>query len=387
MSSLEVQTSSVTNLKPAVQRLLSVGIVVPTYREVENIPHLVERVSKLRESMAKEWNLQLLLMDDNSNDGSEALVKSLGHPWVQIVVRTADRGLSLAVLDGLRRLQSDILVVMDADLSHPPEKIVELVAALQDKADFAVGSRFVKGGSTDDDWGFARWLNSRVATLLAMPLTTLKDPMSGFFALRRETFAAGRDFNPVGYKIGLELVIKCNCKHVSEVPIHFNDRRYGESKLSFKEQLKYLQHIRRLFIYKYGNWSYLTQFLVVGLSGAFVNIGLLTLLLAAGLSNKAAIALAIGISLVWNFILNRRFTFSYARGQSIVKQFIGFASTCSIGALANYFVTLVIWQSFSYKQVAAAIGILAGTIFNFIGSRYLVFRRQHYVPTNETDKG
>ena len=127
----------------------SVGVVVPTYREVENIPLLVERLAALRATSGLD--IEVLLMDDNSRDGSAELVASLGLPWVQIVVRTADRGLSQAVLDGLRHSPCDVLVVMDADLSHPPEVIPEMLSGLAEGADFVVGSRFAEGGSTDDD--------------------------------------------------------------------------------------------------------------------------------------------------------------------------------------------------------------------------------------------
>src|SRR5208337_1975571 len=109
-----------------------------------------------------------------------------------------------------------------------------------------------------------RWLNSRVATILARPLTSVRDPMAGFFCLARATFESGRDFNPIGYKIGLELIVKCGCEKVVEVPIHFEDRQFGESKLTFKQQLLYLQHLRRLYMFKYGLWTQLMQFLVVG---------------------------------------------------------------------------------------------------------------------------
>jgi dolichol-phosphate mannosyltransferase len=356
----------------------SVGVVVPTYCEVENIPLLANRLRALREKTG--WQINLLFMDDNSKDGSEELVRAMDLPWVRMIVRTADRGLSQAVLEGLHRSSADILVVMDCDLSHPPEKILELVQALENGADFTVGSRFAEGGSTDDDWGLFRWLNSRVATILARPLTSIKDPMSGFFALRRSTFLGGRDFNPVGYKIGLELLIKCNSIRPVEIPIHFSDRQFGTSKLSLKEQLRYLQHVRRLYIFRYGNWSHLMQFLVVGASGLVVNLLLLTAFLAVEVPRAAAVAAAIFLSMVWNFVLNRRFTFSYARGESIVKQFIGFASTSTFGAFVNYLVTMSIWDFFHYNQVAAAIGVISGTAFNFVGSRYLVFRKRHFMP-------
>jgi dolichol-phosphate mannosyltransferase len=252
-----------------------------------------------------------------------------------------------------------------------------MLAALDDGMEVVVGSRFTDGGSTADDWGLLRWLNSRLATLLALPFTSLSDPMSGFFAIRRATFLAGRDFNPVGYKILLELIIKCRCRRVLDIPIHFDNRRFGESKLSFKEQLKYIQHLRRLYIYKYGTWSHLIQFLVVGISGLVINLGSLTVLLHMRVAEKQAVATAIIISMIWNFILNRRFSFSYARKQSIVAQFLGFVAACSVGAVVNYFMTTGLWEVIRLKQVAALIGVLAGTFFNFVASRFVIFRSKH----------
>lgn len=353
----------------------SVAIVVPTYREVENLPALVSRIGELRRRY--ELDLELLIVDDNSRDGTRELVDKMALPWIQLIIRTSDRGLSQAVLEGLRRATATTLVVMDADLSHPPEKIVEMLSALNQGADFVVGSRFVRGGSTDDDWGLFRWLNSRVATLLALPLVPLKDPMSGFFALRRETFQKGDPFNPIGYKIGLELVLKCRCETVREIPIHFEDRRLGKSKLSLREQLRYLQHVRRLYIYKFGSFSHFAQFAVVGFSGAIINLGLLTAFGAAAVPMRWSVALAITLSILWNFVLNRRFSFSYARNEPAAKQLVRFVGACSAGALANYGMTMALLKSVHHVQIAAIGGILAGLALNFLASRYWVFRQRH----------
>jgi len=356
----------------------SVAVVVPTYREAESIPHLVQRLGKVREEASID--LELFIMDDDSGDGTERVVEALALNWVTLVTRTTNRGLSYAVLDGLMRTTSDVIVVMDADLSHPPEKIPEMLVELAKGAEVVVGSRFAEGGSTADDWGFFRWLNSRVATLMALPLTQLSDPMSGFFALRRETFAAGRDFNPIGYKILLEIVIKCRCRQVLDIPIHFDNRRYGESKLSFREQLRYIQHLRRLYIYKYGTWSHFAQFLVVGFSGLLVNLAAVTVLLRLQMSERDAVAIAIVLSMIWNFGLNRRFSFSYARHQSIVQQFVGFVAACALGAVVNYVTTVALWDTLRYKQLAVCIGVLAGALFNFVASRFVIFRSKHLKP-------
>lgn len=357
-----------------------ISVIVPTYREAENIPHILERLSRLREEQNIE--LEVIFSDDNSQDGSVELVEQSGYDWARILVRTDNPGLSPAVIDGFRAARHPILFCMDCDLSHPPEKIPQMVLALSAGQEFVVGSRYVPGGSTDDDWGLFRWLNSRIATIMARPLTSIKDPMSGFFSLRKADFEKAVDLNPVGYKIALELIVKCGFENVAEIPIQFTDRIYGESKLTLKEQLKYIQHLRRLYLYRFANAMYVLQFLVVGASGVVVNLAVLSTLLLFGLPEAVCLAGGIGVSLVTNFLLNRRFTFSYARDGSIARQFLGFVGASALGFTVNYLVALwmnsVVLPQSPYKlHLAAMTGIAAGMIFNFIGNRFFVFRKRY----------
>ncbi len=319
-------------------------------------------------------------MDDNSQDGTPTVIERLNKEWVHLYVRTRDRSLSQAVCEGLAKAKNEIFVVMDADLSHPPASIVDLVDGLEEGYDFVLGSRYVKGGTTGHDWGFLRWANSRIATLLALPFTTIRDPMSGFFAISRKTYLKASHFNPIGYKIGLEILVKCGCDKIHEVPIHFENRKFGESKLTFTEQLKYIQHIRRLFTHKYGTWSHLLQFLIVGSLGMVVNLGLLTIFLALTIPVNASIGLAISISMLFNFFLNRRYTFSYARRNSMFRQLIGFIGACSIGAIANYLIATGILLSNPElsPQLAAVFGIIVGSGINFTFNRYGVFKQEHF---------
>ena len=227
-----------------------ISIVVPTFREAESLPLLIDRIALLRETSGIE--LELLIVDDDSRDGTEALIAARSEPWLQLFVRTQDRGLSQAVLFGLNRARGELLVVMDADLSHPPEVIPEMLAALRSGADFVLGSRYVQGGTTAEGWGLFRFLNSRVATYLARPLTRVSDPMSGFFALPRAVFERAESPSPLGYKIGLELLVRCRCRTVLEIPIHFSNRVRGESKLTLEQQLLYVRHLARLYRFKLG---------------------------------------------------------------------------------------------------------------------------------------
>ena len=232
----------------------TLSIVVPTYHEVDNIALLTERIFKTVRDAG--ISCELILVDDNSRDGSVEAVEKLKASYpVRMIVREDERGLSTAVLRGFEDATGEIFLVMDADLSHPPEKIPDLYAPVKSgEADFAFGSRYVSGGETKD-WPFIRKLNSRAATLLARPLTRATDPMAGFFCLSRATWENAAPLSPLGYKIGLELLIKGRCRKLLDVPIVFADRHAGKSKLTFRQQLLYLIHLKRLYFFKFPPWS------------------------------------------------------------------------------------------------------------------------------------
>lgn len=357
-----------------------VSIVVPTYKEAANVAVLVPRIaSALRHATGP---LEIIVVDDDSGDGIDHVVEQLkgaGHN-IRLVVRTDQRGLSSAVLRGFGEARGQLLVCLDADLSHPPETIPQMLDMLvRGDADFVIGSRYVHGGTTDAEWGAFRWLNSRVATLLARPFTRAEDPMSGFFALTREAFRNGKDLNPVGYKIGLELMVKCGCRNIREIPIHFSDRQLGESKLTVREQFNYLRHVKRLLDYRYGHLSRFIQFCVVGATGVAVDLVCYALLLNAGVPLSWARAVAILTAMTSNFWFNRRLTFSYGRSGPVLHQYAQFVLTCALGAVLNWStsVWLTSTQDFfaEYKYLAALIGILAGTVSNFVIASAWVFRK------------
>ena len=167
---------------PVHRTLRRVSVVVPTYRESANLPHLIDRLAKVRgDARARPRRPRHGRRQPRRVGGGDR-----GPPRAvgQALVRTTDRGLSAAVLDGMRRARGEVLVCMDADLSHPPEALPAMLRKLEEGADFVIGSRYVDGGSTSDDWGFLRWLNSRVATLLAAPLTSARDPDGGLLRAR-----------------------------------------------------------------------------------------------------------------------------------------------------------------------------------------------------------
>jgi len=235
--------------------MASWSIVIPTYHEAANLGELIPSIWKVVHKA--QADTEIIIVDDDSQDGTEGIVDGLiqqGYP-VRLLVRRGIRGLSSAVIEGFRISCKDIVICMDADFSHPPECIPKLAdKVVYGGCDMAFGSRYVKGGTTEEGWGGLRWLNSKVATVMARPFANIHDPMSGFFAMSRATFECSADLNPVGYKIGLELLVKCRCCRVGEIPIHFANRKYGQSKLSLREQLNYLRHIKRLADFKGGYW-------------------------------------------------------------------------------------------------------------------------------------
>ena len=224
---------------------VEVSVVVPTLREAQNITMLVAQVARTMESTGLCW--ELVVVDDDSGDGIEESVAALAETLpVRLLVRAGQRrSLSLSVIMGIERCRADRVVVMDADLSHPPSSIPAMLAAL-DGVDMVVGSRYVAGGEIDVDWGWHRRVVSRAGTRLARPLAACTDPLSGFFALDRRAVGDLARLKPIGYKIGLELMVRGRLR-VGEVPIAFRDRDQGNSKFNLTEQLRFIRHLLRLY--------------------------------------------------------------------------------------------------------------------------------------------
>ena len=289
---------------PAPDAAPDVSVIVPALNEAANLPELLRRVDAALAGRAYE----VVVVDDRSTDDTTAVCADLASRYpLRLHVRPeAYGGLSGAVLEGMRLARGDVLAVMDADLQHPPEKLPGLIAAVEGvgadgagdgvaggAADFALGSRYVPGGSMAEKWGAGRRLVSRVATLLARPFAgSTRDPMSGFFALRRATLERARRLTPLGYKIGLELMCKCRVRSVREVPIHFDARAQGESKLTIKQQFRYLEHLSRLYDFCYPRLSPAVKFLVATACGWLVGFAAYGLLLWRDVRPGAAVPAA-----------------------------------------------------------------------------------------------
>lgn len=361
------------------RRPTMLSIIVPTFHEAKNLRELTQRVFGAIEPT--EFAAELIIVDDDSQDGTEELCRNLASELnVRLIVRKDSRGLSTAVLRGMSEARGDILLVMDADLSHPPEAVPEIASALlQENVDFVIGSRYVSGGAVDDSWSFFRKLNSRIATWLAIGLTNVSDPMAGFFALRRTTFESATDLNPCGFKIGLELLVRCGCKNVEEVPIRFEDRLHGSSKLNLREQWLYLKHLARLYGFRYSSSRRFLQFACVGASGLLVDLlsfHILMMLIGIG----AARASSIWVAMTWNFELNRRITFARSRPGNQFFRYIRFCAACSLGGCLSWLTTIGLIAASYQPTLSALAGAITASVVNFALCRTWVF------PSQETDR-
>jgi dolichol-phosphate mannosyltransferase len=228
------------------------SIIIPTFQEASNIPELVQRIASVNFNYRE---FEVLLIDDDSQDGIIDVVQqlSVNYPWLKLIVRREERNLSQSIMTGFQRARFPILVTMDADLSHPPEEIPAMLTLLEPPhIDMVIGSRYISGGSVDEKWPWIRKLTSYSAALIARVIlfANVKDPLSGFLALRKSTLLAGQTLKPIGWKIGLEIIVKCRCKSIREIPIHFSQRHLGTSKLNLKISFAYLRHILRLISFK-----------------------------------------------------------------------------------------------------------------------------------------
>ncbi len=357
----------------------TLSIVVPTFREAANITPLAERIDAALSGAGIEW--ELLLVDDDSDDGSEAVAAELARrlPVRMVVRRDAPRDLSLAVIEGIRQCRFDRLVVMDADLSHPPDRIADLLAALDADCDMVIGSRYSPGGVVDPSWSLYRVLNSRLATWLARPLVKCADPMSGFFATRRSALPDLRTLRPMGYKIALELLVRGRLR-AREVPIDFRDRSAGASKMNWRQQLRFLRHLSRLYNHKFGSLARVPFFSAVGASGLVVDLTCYLGLQWAGVEHRLARFLSFWPAVGWNWALNRGLTFSERARQPHLGQLARFMASSLIGLAVNVgsyaLLTSYVDIFDRHRLLAFFCGVGLGSIVNFLVADLYVYGRR-----------
>lgn len=351
------------------------SVVVPTYNEAGNLPLLAERVADALAGVEYE----LLIADDCSEDDTALVMEALVNDYPIRLVQAKDRprDLSLSVIDGIRAARFDRIVVMDADLSHPPEMLPKMLAQLEEGVDcFVLGSRYAEGGSFDRDWSLWRFLNSHIATMIARPLITCSDPMSGFFLFDRRHVDLNT-LKPIGYKIGLELMVRGRFNQIVEVPILFKDRQVGESKMNLQQQIKYLRHLRRLYLYKFGSFAEFIHFGAVGASGFLIDISFYFLLQLIGFGHLPARIMSFWPAASWNWALNRITTFGEREKRPKARQWFEFVGSSLVGFAINLglytYLTGQVEFFTEYKLLAMITGIICASSFNFAASSLFIY--------------
>ncbi|WP_179366311.1 glycosyltransferase family 2 protein [Nitrosarchaeum sp. AC2] len=373
-----------------------VSIVIPTYNESENIKGILHLI---KEHLPKNTMVEAIVVDDNSPDGTgkiaEDYFKSLKEKTlytINVINRKTKEGLSSAILNGIEQAKGKIVVVMDSDFSHPPQLIPKLVEVLkQSKTDIVVASRYLNGGNIQG-WSLKRKIISKIGTMIAKKGLGIdqSDPMSGFFAFNKDVIK-GINFDAIGYKLLLEMIVKAKGVSIKEIPYTFLDRQNGKSKLGIKTILEFGHAVLKL--YRHGKReqknekrtsvkfvSKAARFFSVGASGLGVNY-IMSILFSSSLDMWYLHATILGImfSITSNFILNKYWTFEdrdFAVKRTIV-QYGKFAGFSSIGALVQLGMVYYLVDELTMSYPIALVSAVATAAFsNFILNKKWTFKEK-----------
>jgi dolichol-phosphate mannosyltransferase len=363
-------------------------VIIPTFKEEANIRNIIFEVDAVFTKNA--LNGEILVIDDNSPDATITEVNELKKTKknVNLLVRLSDHGLSQSVADGFVHALSDVFVVMDADLSHPPELIPAMYNEIKAGNDIVIGSRYIEGGGIKK-WPLKRRIISIGATFLGQLLfPDVSDPVSGFFAVRKSV-VANAPLKPRGYKILLEVLGKGKWEKDKEIPFEFADREIGTSKLKVKTIIEYAQQVVDIALFSlfhhqsaaWIEWKKVYMFGLVGLSGIVVNMGVLFYLSEfVGLGLLVAGFLAIELSILNNFLWNDLWTFRSDRQHKLSSRWyrlILFHGVSAVPIIINLGFLYIFTQGFGvYYLTSNLIGILAVFAWNFFVNRRLTWKRE-----------
>jgi dolichol-phosphate mannosyltransferase len=355
-----------------------ISIIIPTFNEAGNIRLIVPKLSKVLNDEGIDG--EIIVVDDNSPDSTADIARELAETYpVRVHVRKSEKGLSKAVIKGFELAKGDICVVMDADLSHPVERVPAMIKPiLDDKCDATVGSRNVMSGGYQS-FPIHRKITSKVAGFMARGVTSLSDPTSGFMAINKRMID-GMELDSLGWKIVLEVIVKTRPRFV-EIPIVFSDRKQGESKLDFKAQFDYIRHLWRLYCYKFPTPFQFIKFSLVGLSGLFVDTAVLvSCVRLLSFDPRFAAVFAFIAAVCWNYTFDRVWTFDFGRTKKISYSYLMFVTICLVGlgiriGVMHLLIEYAQMDESPWYVLASFIGILSATIFNFFGSKYIAFSR------------
>jgi dolichol-phosphate mannosyltransferase len=360
---------TVINDRPAAATMFDLTIVVPTLNERENIDPLLARLDKVLHGV----NWEVIFVDDDSTDGTPEHLRevALRRPNVRLIHRIGRRGLSSACIEGMLASASPYLAVMDADLQHDERLLPQMLSLLKnDGLDIVVGSRFAEGASLGQ-FAEERRLMTKVATRLSRILVKadLKDPMSGYFMLRREFLdETVHNLSGKGFKILLDLFASAQRPvRFKELPFKFGARLHGRSKLDLLVSLEYLYLLADKLFGHIVPVRFII-FVLIGFTGIFIHLATL------GLSFKIieasfyiSQATATVTAMTSNFFLNNMVTYRDRRlyGFDLLRGLFSFYAACAIGALVNFQLAEFLYDSGVVWPLAGVLGAVVGSVWNY----------------------
>jgi len=357
----------------------SVSIIIPSLNERENIPIVVERLEALL--TGRKW--EVVFVDDDSRDGSLEVLMSLARtkPHVRFIRRIGRRGLSSACLEGMASSVADIFAVMDCDLQHDEAILSKMLAAFEEdpSLELAVGTRYAGEGGGVGEWSKVRIFISRLATSLGSLArkTELSDPMSGFFAIRREVFEETvRQMTGKGFKILLDMVLSVGRPlKTQEFSYEFRTRQHGESKLDIVVGFEYLYLLADKIFGRFVPVSFVV-YVLAGLSGLFLHLATLGILFRyVGIAFVSAQLTATLVAMVSNFLVNNSVTFRQQRlkGAMLLPGLLAYIAICGLGAIVNVQAAEYLFENGIPWWFAGAAGALVGAVWNYAVSTQIVW--------------
>ncbi|MEO5640483.1 MAG: glycosyltransferase family 2 protein [Sphingomicrobium sp.] len=370
-------TTAAAPLLPSAQTPLQLGVIVPVLNEAGNVKLLIDKLAVALDGIV--W--EALIVDDNSPDGTADVARDLARhdPRVRIVQRIGRRGLSSAVIEGMLASGAPVLAVIDGDLQHDEAALPKLYRAVAEEGnDLAVGTRYDGEGSTGD-WDASREKMSRFATALSQRLLKAKmsDPMSGFFAVRREAVVAAMPhLSSIGFKILMDLVASSPAPlKIAEIPYTFRNRIHGESKFDARVAQEFAILLLEKMFGRFLPVRFL-MFAMVGSIGLLVHLAVLGGGVAAGLAFHIAQSFAVMIAMTGNFFLNNSLTFRdmRLRGPKLWRGLISFYLVGLIGAIGNVGVGAMVYQMEGIWWLAGIAGVAVGVVWNYAASSVVTWR-------------
>jgi dolichol-phosphate mannosyltransferase len=360
------------------------SLILPTFNEAKNLPVMIPKIEEILQSVEHE----IIIVDDNSPDNTWRIAQEMSEKVknLHVIRRVGRHGLSSAVVEGFLAAKGDVLAVADADGQHDLSILPIMFAEVKSGSNIAIGSRYTEGGSVGK-WDERRHSMSRFATAISMLVckVDVRDPMSGFFAIDRQTFEkALHKLNPKGFKILLDFLVNVPKKTtVTEIPFIFGERIHGKSKLEFKVKVEFMEYIYDVTLGKVIPLTFV-KYCIVGTLGVGVQWStyyavsryMLDSYNVAFIGFSIALLSAIEVAILFNFILNNLWTFTHLRlrGIKAVKGFLKFNLACAVGAFANYAVaSLLFFRGFT-EISAVIIGAIVGTFWNYTINRLVTWK-------------